>query len=488
MVQDGAADLARGSVAVSSSNVGARVRFIGMRESLAVRLSIGLALQSLAVLAIVCAAVYAWTRHGLHEQQAEVLDRHRVQVLHLFSEAQASGDLQLLKHKLGDMLVGQTLLAVEVTRDDGRAFFSAGSAGRQASARTLVFDVPDAGGSAPPWRSRLSLNVGADDATLSVLAASLAFAAATGALLISAGGAVLVKRGLRPVGRLVAQTRSLSAQTRNRRLDGSSQPTELVPLVQQFNELLVRLQAAFDHLEGFNADVAHELATPLSTLIGSTEIALRRERPAAELRTVLECNLEELQRMARIVQDMLFLAQSDHGTLARREPVHSLAELAHRVATYHEAALEEGRLTVALVGDASADIDSSLVERALSNLLANATQYATPGTVVRITIRARGLEVDLQVDNDGPGIPSDQIGRIFDRFYRADTARVRANRHHGLGLSIVAAIARMHGGAPFARSSGGRTVVGVTLRALSNAGGVDTAPRGTARAYGEDGT
>ncbi|MCR5882185.1 heavy metal sensor histidine kinase [Rhizobacter sp. J219] len=432
--------------------------------SLARRLSVGLALLSLTVLAMVCSAVFGWAYLGLSEQQVERLERPRVQLEHLFKEARESGDERLLTHKLGDVLVGQTLLSVEILRSDGSLFFrwSGNSLGEAQRLLRFALPAPDASGNL--WQTRLALDVSADAATLSLLAASLAAAAAVGALLIAAGGSVLVRRGLQPVRRLVDQTRALSVETRDRRLDGSAQPDELAPLVLQFNQLLGRLQYAFDRLEAFNADVAHELATPLSTLIGSTEIALRRDRSTEELRVVLECNLEELQRLARIVQDMLFLAHADHGTQARRQPVASLAELLWRVASFHEAALADHSLTVQVQGDAAADIDSSLIERAASNLLSNAARYARAGSIVNLVVEVHEDEVHLQVENEGETIPADRVSRVFDRFYRAETSRKNADRHHGLGLSIVAAIAQMHGGSPFARSSQGRTTVGFTLR------------------------
>ncbi|MBX3624090.1 MAG: heavy metal sensor histidine kinase [Rhizobacter sp.] len=432
--------------------------------SLTRRLSVGLALLSLTVLAMVCAAVFGWAYLGLSEQQVERLDRPRVQLEHLFKEALETGDERLLTHKLGDVLVGQTLLSVEILRNDGSMFFRwAGNSPGEAQ-RLLRFALPAPDGSGSAWQTRLALDVSADAATLNLLAASLSAAAAVGALLITAGGSVLVRRGLQPVRRLVDQTSMLSVETRERRLDGSAQPDELAPLVLQFNQLLGRLQCAFDRLEAFNADVAHELATPLSTLIGSTEIALRRDRSAEELRVLLECNLEELQRLARIVQDMLFLAHADHGTQARRKPVGSLAQLLWRVASFHEAALADHSLMVQVHGDAAADIDSSLIERAASNLLSNAARYARTGSIVNIVVGVHQDEVHLQVENEGETIPADRVGRIFDRFYRAETSRKNADRHHGLGLSIVAAIAQMHGGTPFARSSQGHTTVGFTLR------------------------
>lgn len=132
----------------------------------------------------------------------------------------------------------------------------------------------------------------------------------------------LVRRGLAPLHSLVEQTRQLGAQDLSRdwqkRLDDSNQPQELRPLIAQFNALLERLAVAYRQMEAFNADVAHELNTPLTTLISSCELALRKPRDAEELRDILASNLEDLQRMAGIVADMLFLSHADRGQSAHR--------------------------------------------------------------------------------------------------------------------------------------------------------------------------
>jgi two-component system, OmpR family, heavy metal sensor histidine kinase CusS len=224
------------------------------------------------------------------------------------------------------------------------------------------------------------------------------------------------------------------------------------------------LSQAYEQLEGFNADVAHELCTPLATLISSTELALRRARGAEELREVLGSNLEELQRVAGIVQDMLFLSQADRGSSARRVATASLAGVARQVADYHDAALDDAGVRVEVIGDTGGEFDLPLLQRALSNLVANATRYSARGSTIRIEIDAlTGGEVRLAVANHGATIEPAHLPRLFDRFFRGDRARSGAHQNHGLGLAIVAAIARMHGGRPFASSASGITSIGFTV-------------------------
>lgn len=431
-------------------------------KSLRYRLSLGIALHSFVVLVLVCAAIYFWVSTGFRDQQTNVLSRQRVLVEHLFSEMVNDRNDQVLTHKLSDVLVGQTAIAVEISRDDGTIFFER-PVPLPGPVRVSETDLAAMDGTDSTWKLRLRLDTSSDEATLSILAASLLVAALVGASLIAAGGAVLVGRGLKPVSRLVEQCGDISSRLKGDLLDGSAQPSELEPLVREFNSLLSQLRATFIHLEAFNADVAHELATPLSTLISSVEITLRRPRKADELEDVLSCNLEELHRLSGIVQDMLFLAHADRGSRARRADVKSLAQIVSRVFAVHAEAMEARGLAGIAQGDASLDADGALVERALSNLVSNAVHHATDGSSIVVSILIDSEEVRVQVENDGDTIPSEHLDRIFERFYRAEAARSGGGRRHGLGLSIVAAIAQMHGGSTFARSRDRRTAVGFTL-------------------------
>ena len=437
--------------------------------SLGRRLSYWLALQSLVGLVVVCAVVYGATQLAFLNRQSEAMAQKQTQLQHLLIEAARDGDTRALQHKLDDFLIGHEDLSLRIEQPDGTVFYrSAASPPTGSEARRLRFELPSPLSASEPLTATLMLDTGDDAALLRRIGFTLMAAALAGALLVSAGGFLLVRLGLRPLHQLVEQTRRLAADTLHRRLDGSSQPEELEPMIAQFNELLGRLEQAYERLEGFNADVAHELCTPLATLISSTELALRKSRGADELREVLGSNLEELQRVAGIVQDMLFLSQADRGAAARRVPTPSLAAVAQRVADYHEAALADAGIGLEVRGDAAGAFDNALLQRALSNLIANATRYARRGTLVQVDIEAaRADEVAVRVVNLGDTIAPEHLPRLFDRFYRSDPSRSDADRNHGLGLSIVAAIARMHGGVPLAESSAGMTAIGLTLRAES---------------------
>ena len=297
---------------------------------------------------------------------------------------------------------------------------------------------------------------------LILLAATLAAAAMVG------GGTFWhVKRGLAPLRQLASQTRAISPQHLDQRLTLADPAEELQPWVDQFNALMERLERAYAQLEGFNADVAHELRTPLATLVGETELALSRERSNESLRETLASNLEEMQRLSVMVNDMLFLSHADRGAVARRgEPV-SLAALAQQVVDFHEASLDEAGLVLRVDGDAVMPVDEPLFKRAVSNLLGNAIRFAERGSTVLLRIAPELPEqVQVVVQNQGRAIAREQLPRLFDRFFRGEDSRACLDsQHHGLGLAIVAAIARMHAGRTLAESDHGITRVGFTLAA-----------------------
>lgn len=434
--------------------------------SLGYRLSFWLALQTLVGLIGVCVAVFGVTHMGFQARQSDELVQKQAQLRHLLAESTHEGDVTTLKHRLDDFFIGHPHMSLTLTRAvDGSELYRHASLPPRGDARTTRFDVPAPVPEQGTLAAVLTLDIREDVALLTRIGTALAVAALAGTLLVSAGGFFLVRLGLRPLRDLITQTRELAANTLHRRLDGSAQPDELEPLIAQFNAMLGRLEQAYAQMEGFNADVAHELCTPLATLISSTELALRKSRNVDELREVLGSNLEELQRVASIVHDMLFLSQADRGATARRIATPSLAAFARLVCDYHEAAVLEAGLTLEIVGDAKGSFDTPLLQRALSNLIGNATRYAQRGSEICVEIsRPAPGEVQLRVVNRGETIEPEHLPRLFDRFYRGEASRSAAHRNHGLGLSIVAAIARMHGGRVLATSSDGITAIGIVLK------------------------
>ncbi|ALN57135.1 putative heavy metal histidine sensor kinase [Lysobacter enzymogenes] len=338
--------------------------------------------------------------------------------------------------------------------------------------RVLAQTIP-AKGERPPVRIWVAIDSQPYRAALRSFAFALVALGLGGAALVALLGHWIAQVGLRPLQRLSSDAQRLSPSNLSQRLQPTDLPPELGRVAGAFNGALDRLEAAYTRLEAFNADVAHELRTPLTNLMGQTQVALQRPREAQRLTEVLTSNLEELERMRGIVNDMLFLSRAGQGDIALDRVCVPLAAEVAKTGEFLEYLLEEAGMRLRIDGAADAWIDTSLFRRAMTNLLHNAVQHATPGSEIVVEVRCGeavpgdcGSGASVAVRNEGKCVEPQHLARMFDRFYRVDEAREhRGERHHGLGLSIVKAIASLHGGNVFANSGEGRTTVGFSLAA-----------------------
>ncbi|WLH80844.1 MULTISPECIES: heavy metal sensor histidine kinase [unclassified Pseudomonas] len=268
-------------------------------------------------------------------------------------------------------------------------------------------------------------------------------------------GAWAARSGLRPLRRMGEVAAGVSAHSLTQRLPQEQMPAELAELAQAFNAMLGRLDDAFQRLSAFSADIAHELRTPLSNLLTQTQVILTQPRPLEDYREALHSNLEELQWMAQLVNDMLYLAKADHGLLMpRREPL-ALADEVDALLEFFALLAEDAQISLTREGTAHITGDRGMLRRALSNLLDNALRFTPTGGEVRVRIEDG---VRLTVENTGEGIAPQLLPKLFDRFYRADPARREGSSEHaGLGLAITQSIVRAHGGRIFCESGPGWT-------------------------------
>ncbi|WP_237174066.1 heavy metal sensor histidine kinase [Paracandidimonas lactea] len=427
-------------------------------------LSKWLAVQAFLGLGVVCVAVYFATSVHLTSQQNAMLTQKIDVIRHLVAENAALGDSGFLRHKLSDFFYGRPDFSLILEIDGKKEIYGKNPGeGTGSHDRRVMFSLPSAQ-SEKRMTAQLVLDVSPYINLQQTLALALFVCALVGAMLVSLVGTLLVRRALAPVGELGRQAATLSPDRMSERLNGRGQAEEIQPLVGQFNAVLDRLENAYVQMEGFNADVAHELRNPLTTLIGETELALRLNYSGVQLREILGSNLEELHRMARIITDMLFLSQADRGVRLHGEFIESVAAAIMRVMEYYEEEAAESDVRFVLVGDAPAEIERTLLQQAVSNLISNALRYSDRSSEVTISISTHAGETVVEVSNMGKPIEEHHLPKLFQRFYRATDERTADGiTHCGLGLSIVAAIAKMHGGRSFAKCIGPRTTIGFSI-------------------------
>lgn len=270
-------------------------------------------------------------------------------------------------------------------------------------------------------------------------------------VLASLLGYGIATAALRPVDAMRAEAAGISAAEPGRRLPVPPARDEISRLADTLNAMLDRLEAALERERGFVADASHELRTPLAVLQAELELALRRPRSAAELEEALRSAAAETDRVTQLAEALLVLARSDQGQLALRREQANAREIVDRVAArFAGRAAATGRSIAVHADDGvivSADVPR--LEQALGNLVANALEHG--GGAISLTAAAHDGKVELHVLDEGPGFPPAFVTHAFERFSRADLARSRGGA--GLGLAIVDAIARAHGGSAHIASS-----------------------------------
>lgn len=269
-------------------------------------------------------------------------------------------------------------------------------------------------------------------------------------MVLAVGGWLVAGRTLAPVIQLAGAVRRISAENLSERLSVNTCEDEIADLQRTFNSMLERLEESFNKVRQFTADASHELRTPLAILKGETEVALRWAKTAEELRGTLESNMEEIDRMGRIIDDLLALAKSEAGEIPLALIELNLNDLLRDLYLQGKTLAAVKNIEFILHLEVDREIylrgDQLQLHRMLLNLISNGVKYTATGGKVEVFLSATETTARIRVVDNGIGIAKEHFPNLFDRFYRIDEARNRDVGGSGLGLSIVKWIVDAHGG------------------------------------------
>lgn len=438
-------------------------------NTIAIRTSLLFTVLAAVVLVVMGLMIRASVSHHFNELDMGLLEGKRELVHHILTDSASPDDATRIR-QLASALVGHHELVVRVDRTSGNTFFAEG----HTAIPDLIVQKPQHPDirQAPkltPWfangvayqgfavqmpteanQEAFIIAIGTETTHHQMFLANferqLALVGGCGLLLIALLSWLAARRGLRPVQDMALVAEGISAQRLQQRLPADSVPVELQPLARAFNAMLDRLGDSLNRLSDFSSDLAHELRTPINNLMTQTQVSLAKPRLAKEYQEILYSSLEEYERLARMIADMLFLAKADHGLMMPHRQAVKLADEVDALLEFYDALAAEKSVQIQRQGDGVIPGDSLMVRRALSNLLSNAIRHTPSGGSIAILITHESGTCTVTVENPGPAIPPEQISRIFDRFYRGNPSRQRTDEGAGLGLAITKSIASAHQG------------------------------------------
>ena len=434
--------------------------------SITLRLSLVFAVVAALTFASVGAYLYGTLdRHLAHHDDQEILARART--VRQFLAAAPNAELLLgTPHPTIDALFSSTGCVLRVATPDGRVLLQTATPSHPLPAvRPLAADMApqlddlNAWGAGRALRLMATLGDGAPvvvgiarersdrAAMLGHYARNLVAALAAGVLLVGWLGYLAVRHAMGSLRDVIGKANDISTFRLNSRLATERMPSEVRELSTAFNGMLDRLEEGVQRLSGFAADLAHDLRTPINTLMVQAQVAISQPRQDEDYHALLASCIEEYQRLARMIENTLFLARADNAQLAvHLEMLDAETEL-ERIRSYFEGVAEEAGIMLDIEArNVHVLADPILFRRAVNNLVSNAIRHTPRGGVVRLLAEQPAEGAEVVVENTGPGIAREHLPHIFDRYYRADPARSAAGHSVGLGLSIVQAIMKLHSG------------------------------------------
>ncbi|WP_354677278.1 heavy metal sensor histidine kinase [Cupriavidus plantarum] len=421
--------------------------------SLTGRLAVFFALVVSIALASMGAFAYYSLAAQLESRDDEVVRGKLDQVQHFLREVDGRQGVSSAQHRFGDLVRGYSDLIVRVTsQQDGVVLFSTGDSDATLTTENVSGMVIMRSENATLGKDAAAVVVvvaktGEDRQQVTArFRATLLFGTTVGVVLTAMVGAAITRRELQPAHALIRQINRISVERLSYRVDMPVKPTEVRDIAGAFNAMLKRVEDGYIKLSRFSADLAHDLRTPLNNLIGHAEVTLSRDRRSSEYVTVIEDSLIEYQRLARMIDAMLFLARADSAKVALEISRIQLNPELRKLSTYFLVLAEERGVSILIDGDAIVDVDAILFQRAINNLLSNAVRHAKSGTAIAINISSDESICRIDICNWGDRISEHDLPLIFDRFYRGDRARSNSLHSTGLGLAIVKSIMELHGG------------------------------------------
>jgi len=460
-------------------------------KSITSRLTLFFSTASTAILLVVGLLVGSLVESHFEEQDLMELHGKLELVRHALAKVKTPSELTTVPQILSDALIGHPDLSVAILGPEHHILFTTPNA---AFATHLLEnprskDLSGENESSPVmWEQKgqiyrgiyanaetgitgqsssivaLAINIEHHQAFMKAFHNNLWRAIAAGILLTILLGWVAARRGLAPVLQMADVAKGISASHLSDRLSSNAVPPELANLAIAFNEMLTRLEGSFHRLSDFSSDLAHELRTPISNLMTLTQVALSKGRTAEEYREVLYSNLEEYERLARMIADMLFLAKADNGLIIPSSEIVDLAQEVRELFGFYEAIADEQGVSLILTGEGKISGDRLMLRRAISNLLSNAIRHTPHSGLINVFIdHSNPEETNLAIENSGETIAMEHLSRLFDRFYRVDPSRQKASDGAGLGLAITKSIIEAHQGNIQVFSSNGTTRFKITF-------------------------
>ena len=449
--------------------------------SLTHRLTALFALVSSSVLLGLGALIGGTVEQHFVEQDIGILTEKLELTRRILEKVETENELTTVPQQIDDVLAGQRGLAVVVAAPDGRLLFATSGAGfpetllahktRSDAAHPRLWRNADGiqmrGLSArvstgivgvPPARVGVATDISHHEQYMASFRVTLWSFVAVAALLSGVLGWLAARRGLAPLQAMKHKAQSITARRLDARLPVDAVPAELADLAASLNDMLARLEESFRRLSDFSSDLAHEFRTPISNLMTQTQVTLSRPRAPADYREVLASNVEEYERLSRMVADMLFIAKADEGRIVPSFERLELATLIGDLVEFHRLAAEEKDIVLECGGEGAIRGDPLMIRRAVGNLLSNAIRHTPPGGRAGISIRrAEAGRLAIEVSNTGEVIPAAHLPQLFNRFYRIGASRAGDGSHSGLGLAIVKSIVEAHGGEVAVHSTDGCT-------------------------------